>query len=156
MSATMIGSLPEGKSEFALYVEGLTVAFNGSVAVNNLNLYVEKGETRVVIGPNGEGKTTVLDLICVRTRATAGSIRFNDIELATISEHKIVRAGVGRKVQTPSDYETLSVRENLEVACPRGLSMFGALMFRLTPDVIERVEEVAEHIFLSSHLDQQA
>lgn len=156
MTTAMIGSLPDGKPEFALYVEGLTVAFNGFVAVNNLNLYVEKGETRVVIGPNGAGKTTVLDLICGRTRATSGSIRFNDIELTKMSEHKIVRAGVGRKFQTPSIYETLSVRENLEVSFPRGRSVFGALVFRLTPDVIERVEEVAEQIFLSSHLDQQA
>ena len=141
---------------FALYVEDLTVSFNGFVAVNNLNLYLEKGETRVVIGPNGAGKTTVLDLICGRTRATSGSIRFNDVELTRMSEHEIVRAGVGRKFQTPSIYETLTVRENLEVSFPRGRSVLGALTFRLTQDVKDRVEEVAEQIFLSSLLNRSA
>jgi len=148
---------PEVKvQEFALYVEGLTVSFNGFVAVDGLNLYVNKGETRVVIGPNGAGKTTVLDLICGRTKATAGSIRFNDVELTRMSEHEIVRAGVGRKFQTPSIYETLSVRENLEVSFPRGRTVFGALAFRITPDVVERVEQVAGEIFLADMLDQPA
>lgn len=156
MNMPMIGALPEGKNEFALYVEGLTVAFNGFVAVNDLNLYVEKGETRVVIGPNGAGKTTVLDLICGRTKASSGSIRFKDIELTAMSEHQIVRAGVGRKFQTPSIYETLTVRENLEVSFPRGRTVLGALAFRLTADVVARVEEVAEQIFLSTHLHRPA
>ena len=142
--------------EFALYVEGLTVSFNGFVAVNDLNLYVDKGELRVVIGPNGAGKTTVLDLICGRTKATSGSIRFNDTELTRLAEHQIVRAGVGRKFQTPSIYETLSVRENLEISFPRGRGVFGALAFRRSADVIERVEQVAEEIFLAGKLDQSA
>jgi len=142
--------------EFALYVEGLTVSFNGFVAVDNLNLYVDRGELRVVIGPNGAGKTTVLDLICGRTKATSGSIRFKDAELTRMAEHEIVRAGVGRKFQTPSIYETLSVRENLEVSFPRGRSVFGAIAFRRTPDVVERVERVAGEIFLADMLDRSA
>ncbi|SAI29786.1 ABC transporter ATP-binding protein [Bordetella ansorpii] len=142
--------------EFALYVEGLTVSFNGFTAVDNLNLYVDRGELRVVIGPNGAGKTTLLDLICGRTKATGGSIRFKDTELTRMAEHEIVRAGVGRKFQTPSIYETLSVRENLEVSFPRGRSVFGAMAFRRTPDVIERVEQVAGQIFLADRLDQSA
>jgi len=143
-------------SEFALYIEGLTVSFNGFVAVNDLNLYVDQGELRVVIGPNGAGKTTLLDLICGRTKATAGSIRFKDTELTGLAEYEIVRAGVGRKFQTPSIYETLSVRENLEVSFPAGRSVFGALTFRRSPAVIERVEQVAEEIFLADHLDRSA
>ncbi|ANN69391.1 urea ABC transporter ATP-binding protein UrtD [Bordetella bronchialis] len=147
---------PAGGREFALYVEGLTVSFNGFVAVNDLNLYVDKGELRVVIGPNGAGKTTVLDLICGRTKATSGSIRFKDTELTRMAEHEIVRAGVGRKFQTPSIYETLTVRENLEVSFPRGRSVFGALSFRRTADVTERVEQVAEDIFLADMLEKPA
>ncbi|MFJ1301880.1 urea ABC transporter ATP-binding protein UrtD [Pseudomonadota bacterium AL_CKDN230030165-1A_HGKHYDSX7] len=141
---------------FALYIESLTVSFNGFVAVNDLNLYVDQGELRVIIGPNGAGKTTLLDLICGRTRATSGSIRFKDAELTRMAEYEIVRAGVGRKFQTPSIYETLSVRENLEVSFPRGRSVWGALAFRRTPDVVERVEQVAEEIFLSGMLDRSA
>lgn len=143
-------------SAFALYIEGLTVSFNGFVAVNDLNLYVDQGELRVVIGPNGAGKTTLLDLICGRTKASAGSIRFKDTELTGLAEYEIVRAGVGRKFQTPSIYETLSVRENLEVSYPAGRSVLGALTFRRSPAVLERVEQVAEEIFLADHLDRSA
>ena len=152
---TLMNVVPRA-DEFALYIEGLTVSFNGFVAVSDLNLYVDKGELRVVIGPNGAGKTTVLDLICGRTKATSGSIRFKETELTKLAEHQIVRAGVGRKFQTPSIYESLSVRENLEVSFPRGRSVFGALVFRRTPDVTERVETVAEEIFLADMLDQSA
>ena len=143
-------------SAFALYIEGLTVSFNGFVAVNDLNLYVDQGELRVVIGPNGAGKTTLLDLICGRTEATSGSIRFKDTELTGLAEYEIVRAGVGRKFQTPSIYETLSVRENLEVSYPAGRSVLGALTFRRSPAVLERVEQVAEEIFLADQLDRSA
>ncbi|KRA03264.1 urea ABC transporter ATP-binding protein UrtD [Achromobacter sp. Root565] len=143
-------------SAFALYIEGLTVSFNGFVAVNDLNLYVDQGELRVIIGPNGAGKTTLLDLICGRTKATAGSIRFKDTELTGLAEYEIVRAGVGRKFQTPSIYETLSVRENLEVSFPAGRSVLGALTFRRSPAVLERVEQVAEEIFLADQLDRSA
>lgn len=143
-------------SAFALYIEGLTVSFNGFVAVNGLNLYVDQGELRVVIGPNGAGKTTLLDLICGRTKATSGSIRFKDTELTGLAEYEIVRAGVGRKFQTPSIYETLSVRENLEVSYPAGRSVLGALTFRRSPAVLERVEQVAEEIFLADQLDRSA
>jgi len=142
--------------DFALYIEDLTVAFNGFKAVDSLNLYVDRNELRVVIGPNGAGKTTLLDLICGRTKASSGSIRFRDIELTRLSEHAIVRAGVGRKFQTPSIYETLTVRENLEVSFPRGRSVFGAIVFRRTPDVVARVEQVAEEIFLADMLGQPA
>ncbi|MEO8005968.1 MAG: ATP-binding cassette domain-containing protein, partial [Betaproteobacteria bacterium] len=87
-----------------LAVEDLTVSFDGFKAVDSLNFYVEANELRVVIGPNGAGKTTLLDLICGRTRATKGKIRFKDKELTRMAEHEIVRAGVGRKFQTPSIY----------------------------------------------------
>ncbi|MBV8623401.1 MAG: urea ABC transporter ATP-binding protein UrtD, partial [Herbaspirillum sp.] len=113
-------------------------------------------EVRVVIGPNGAGKTTVLDLICGKTRATSGSIKFNSHELTKMSEHAIVRAGVGRKFQTPSIYENLSVFENLEMSFPRGRKVFGALTFQRSPDVVARVEAVAAEIFLDQHLHTQA
>ncbi|WDZ94377.1 urea ABC transporter ATP-binding protein UrtD [Herbaspirillum sp. WKF16] len=139
-----------------LAIEDLTVSFDGFKAVDKLNLYVHRNEVRVVIGPNGAGKTTVLDLICGKTRATSGSIRFNDHELTRMSEHAIVRAGVGRKFQTPSIYENLSVFENLEMSFPRGRKVFGALTFKRSPDVVARVESVAAEIFLDAHLHTQA
>ncbi|RFB67935.1 MULTISPECIES: urea ABC transporter ATP-binding protein UrtD [unclassified Herbaspirillum] len=139
-----------------LAIEDLTVSFDGFTAVDKLNFYVQRNEVRVVIGPNGAGKTTVLDLICGKTQATSGSIRFNNHELTKMSEHAIVRAGVGRKFQTPSIYENLSVFENLEMSFPRGRKVFGALTFKRSPDVVARVESVAAEIFLDQHLYTQA
>jgi len=143
-------------NDFILAVEGLTVSFDGFKAVNDMSLYLEPQEIRVIIGPNGAGKTTVLDLICGKTRATEGSIKFKGKELSKLSEHKIVRAGVGRKFQNPSIYEDLSVFENLEVSFPRGRSVMGALAFKRDAEVINAVEEVARTIFLEDLLDQPA
>jgi urea transport system ATP-binding protein len=139
-----------------LYIEELTVSFDGFKAVDALNLYVDKNELRVVIGPNGAGKTTLLDLICGRTKATGGTIHFKDQNITSVAEHKIVRAGVGRKFQNPSIYENLTVFENLEISFPRGRSVFGALTFRRTADVIARVREVADEIFLAERLNDPA
>ncbi|MGF6971310.1 urea transport system ATP-binding protein [Paraburkholderia sp. WC7.3g] len=144
------------KKDFVLSVEDLTVSFDGFKAVDGLNLYVDRNEVRVVIGPNGAGKTTVLDLISGKTRATSGSINFKGLELTKMSEHMIVRAGIGRKFQTPSIYENLTTYENLEVSFPRGRSVFGAIAFRRTPDVDERVRQIAEEVFLTEMLDQTA
>ena len=146
----------ESDAHPVLAIEDLTVSFDGFKAVDKLNLYVQRNEVRVVIGPNGAGKTTVLDLICGKTRATSGSIRFNNHELTKMSEHAIVRAGVGRKFQTPSIYENLSVFENLEMSFPRGRKVFGALTFKRSPDVVARVEAVAADIFLEAQLHTQA
>ena len=139
-----------------LAIEGLTVSFDGFKAVDDLNLYIDRNEVRVVIGPNGAGKTTVLDLICGKTRATGGSIQFKDRELTRMNEYDIVRAGVGRKFQTPSIYDNLSVFENLEMSFPTGRSVFGALFFKRSQAVLERVRQVAADIFLGDLLEQQA
>lgn len=144
------------QKDFVLSVEDLTVSFDGFKAVDGLNLYVDRNEVRVVIGPNGAGKTTVLDLISGKTRATGGSIKFKGLELTKMSEHMIVRAGIGRKFQTPSIYENLTTYENLEVSFPRGRSVFGAIAFRRTADVDERVRQIAEEVFLTEMLDDTA
>jgi urea transport system ATP-binding protein len=141
------------ETNFLLAVEDLTVSFDGFKAVDNLNLYIDRNELRVIIGPNGAGKTTVLDLICGKTRATSGSVKFKNRELLGRPEHKIVHAGVGRKFQTPSIYENLTVFENLELSYPSGQTVFGTLAFRRTPQVIARIEEVAESIYLKELLE---
>ncbi|HET8707654.1 MAG TPA: urea ABC transporter ATP-binding protein UrtD [Pseudomonadales bacterium] len=139
-----------------LAVEDLTVSFDGFKAVDNLNLYVERNELRVIIGPNGAGKTTLLDLICGKTKASSGSIKFKDSELTKMSEHQIVHAGVGRKFQTPSIYENLTVEQNLELSFPRGRTVFGSLFFNSGEDVKNRIQEVADAIFLADQLDTMA
>ncbi len=144
------------ETNFLLAVEGLSVSFDGFKAVDDLSFYVDQNEIRVIIGPNGAGKTTVLDLICGRTRASAGSVTFRGHELTRLPEHEIVRAGVGRKFQTPSIYEDLSVFENLEISFPRGRSVFGALAFRRDYLVRERVQDVAGMVFLDGMLGERA
>src|SRR6202048_400245 len=100
-------------TDFLLALENVTVSFDGFKAVNALNLYIDKNELRVIIGPNGAGKTTVLDLICGRTKVTEGSIKFKDQEITGRKEQEIVRLGIGRKFQTPTIYEELTVFDNL-------------------------------------------
>ncbi|RVV97046.1 urea ABC transporter ATP-binding protein UrtD [Mesobaculum littorinae] len=148
--------MAQNNPNFILMVEDLTVSFDGFKAVDNLSFYVEPNECRVIIGPNGAGKTTVLDLICGRTRATSGSIGFKGQELTRMREDKIVHSGVGRKFQTPSVYEDLTVFENLEISYPRGHSVFGALAFKRDAGVTARIEEIAETIFLSEMLQSRA
>jgi len=143
-------------TDFVLAIEDLTVSFDGFKAVDNLTMYIDKNELRVVIGPNGAGKTTVLDLICGKTKSTNGSIKFMNKELTKLSEHEIVREGVGRKFQTPSIYENLSVYQNLEVSYPKGRSVWGSLFFKRTAEVKEQVFKIAEEIMLTNFLDMEA
>jgi urea transport system ATP-binding protein len=143
-------------TDYLLALESVSVSFDGFKAVNELNLYIDKGELRVIIGPNGAGKTTVLDLICGRTRVSGGSIKFKNQEITGCKEQQIVRMGIGRKFQTPTIYEDLTVFENLELSLPLGRNVVGALFWDRTEAVKERVNEVAEMIFLKDHLDRRA
>src|SRR5436305_2240825 len=129
-------------TDFLVALESVSVSFDGFKAVNDLNLYIDNNELRVIIGPNGAGKTTVLDLICGRTRVSEGSIKFKDQEITKHKEQAIVRLGIGRKFQTPTIYEDLTVFENLELSLPRGRNVVGALFWKRTNEVIERVREV--------------
>jgi len=151
-----MNSVTGSVTDFLLAVEGLTVSFDGFKAVNALSFYVDENEIRVIIGPNGAGKTTVLDLICGRTRASDGSIKFRGTELTKLREHEIVHAGIGRKFQNPSIYEDLTVFENLELSYPKGRTVVGALAFKRDARVVERVEEIAQMIFLENQLDERA
>jgi urea transport system ATP-binding protein len=143
-------------TDFLLALEDVSVSFDGFKAVDRLNLYVDKGELRVIIGPNGAGKTTVLDLICGRTRLSEGSIKFKDQEISALKEQEIVRRGIGRKFQTPTIYEDLTVFENLELSLPRGRSVAGSLFWNRTEEIKERVQEIAATIFLADQLDRLA
>jgi len=143
-------------TDFLLAVEDLTVSFDGFKAIDGLNFYMDEKELRVVIGPNGAGKTTLLDLICGKTKATNGSIKFRGKELTRLPEHRIVWEGVGRKFQTPSVYDSLTVRENLEVSYPKGRGVWGALAFKRDTALQEKTQEIAETVLLSDSLDLEA
>ena len=143
-------------TDFLLAVEDLTVSFDGFKAIEDLNFYVDEKELRVVIGPNGAGKTTLLDLICGKTKASAGSIKFRGKELTKMPEHRIVWEGVGRKFQTPSVYDSLTVADNLEVSYPKGRGVWGALAFKRDSALEDKTLEVARTVMLKDQLDTEA
>jgi urea transport system ATP-binding protein len=111
-------------TDLLLYLDGVSVSFDGFKALNGLSLLVERGEIRSVIGPNGAGKTTMMDVITGKTRPDAGKVLFDgDNDLTRLDEAAIANLGIGRKFQKPTVFENLSVFENLELAqkCPRGV-----------------------------------
>ena len=143
-------------SELILSVEDLTVSFDGCRAVDGLNFYVEKDELRCVIGPNGAGKTTLLDMICGKTKPSHGRIHFKRHNLVDMIEYQITRVGVGRKFQTPSVYEDLTVFENLEISYPKRRGILGSLFFKRDQDLLKKIDQVAEQIFLQEVLRHKA
>ncbi len=133
-----------------LYLEDLTVSFDGFKALNNLSLYVDPGELLCIIGPNGAGKTTMMDVITGKTRPDAGTAWFGqDIDLLKLSEQEIVRAGIGRKFQKPTVFEQLAVFENLELALAGGRSFLRTLRASITAAEQKRIDEVLDIIGLS-------
>lgn len=143
-------------TDYLMAIEDLTVSFDGFKAVDALTMYIDKNELRVIIGPNGAGKTTLLDLICGKTKASSGSIMFKNKEMTKLVEHQITRAGIGRKFQTPSIYENLSVYQNLEVSHPEGRNVWGSLFFKLTDEIDAMIRRVASDIQLVDFLDTEA
>jgi len=133
-----------------LYLEDLTVSFDGFKALNDLTLHVDPGEMLCIIGPNGAGKTTMMDVITGKTRADSGKAHFGSaINLLELSEAEIVEAGIGRKFQKPTVFEQLTVFENLELALAGSRSFLKTLRARISPAQLERINEVLEIIGLS-------
>lgn len=128
----------------ALVTRDLSVTFGGFKAVDGVSLNVAEGELRVLLGANGAGKTTMMDLISGRTPSTRGEVILYGEEITNWDEHRIARAGVGRKFQIPTIFRDLTVRQNLEVASCRGSGVFANLGFRFSPAQSERVEEALD------------
>jgi urea transport system ATP-binding protein len=134
-----------------LYLEGLTVSFDGFKALDALTLHVDAGELRCIIGPNGAGKTTMMDVITGKTRPDSGTAWFGRrTNLLALTEPEIAQAGIGRKFQKPTVFEYLTVFENLELALAGNRSFWKALVARLTPQQRDRVDEVLEVIGLTA------
>src|SRR5579863_7888916 len=134
-----------------LYLEDLTVSFDGFKALNKLTLYVEPGELLCIIGPNGAGKTTMMDVITGKTRADSGTAWFGSgTNLLEMSEAEIVAAGIGRKFQKPTVFEQLTVFENLELALAGNRSFLKTFRARITPSQHQRIDEVLDIIGLSA------
>lgn len=140
-----------------LYLEDITVSFDGFKALNDLTLYIETGELRCIIGPNGAGKTTLMDVITGKTRADHGTAFLGQrVDLQRFSEPEIATLGIGRKFQKPSVFESHSVFENLELAMEADKRVWPTLMARLTGEQRDHIDEVLNLIGLTEHLTQQA
>jgi urea transport system ATP-binding protein len=140
-----------------LYVEGLSVSFDGFKALNNLNLYVDDGELRCLIGANGAGKTTLMDVITGKTRPDEGVVYFGQTHnLLNKSEAEIAELGVGRKFQKPTVFEALTVFENLELALRMDKGIVANLFYTLRSDQADLIAGVIDTIGLQTQIFQQA
>ncbi len=134
---------PDTSKGMILYVEDLSVSFDGFKAINDLNLYIKEGELRCIIGPNGAGKTTLMDIITGKTTPDKGSVFFGqDIDLLKFSEPEIAQIGIGRKFQKPTVFEHHTVFENLELAMAANKRVWPTLFAKLGAEEIDRIDEI--------------
>ena len=140
-----------------LYLQDISVSFDGFKALSGLSLSIDVGELRCVIGPNGAGKTTMMDVITGKTRPDAGSAFFGQtIDLARLSEAEIAHAGIGRKFQKPTIFERHTVFENLELAMKADKRVRRTLFAKLSSAQRDSIAETLRLIGLADGADRQA
>ena len=140
-----------------LYLEDVSVSFDGFKALNHMSLYIDAGELRCMIGPNGAGKTTLMDVITGKTRPDTGTVFFGQtIDLLQIDEPAIAQAGICRKFQKPSVFDALTVFENLELALKADKRTWQTLFYRLNGEQRDRIDQIIETIGLTACNHQRA
>ncbi len=140
-----------------LYLEDVSVSFDGFKAIDGLNLYIEAGELRCIIGPNGAGKTTMMDIVTGKTRPDSGAAWYGQrINLLRLSEPEIAQAGIGRKFQKPTVFERHTVFENLELAMDGDKRVFPTLGARLSGEQRDQIDEVMRVIGLADEAHRGA
>ena len=140
-----------------LYLEDISVSFDGFKALNKLTLAIDAGELRCIIGPNGAGKTTMMDVITGKTRPDSGTAYFGQsIDLTRLSEPEIAHAGIGRKFQKPTIFQQHSVFENLELAMKTDKRVRRSLFARLRDDERDRVADTLRQIRLDGEAERPA
>jgi len=133
----------------ALYLDGVSVSFDGFKALNNLSMVIDAGEMRAVIGPNGAGKTTMMDVITGKTRPDTGVVLFQGkVDLIKLDEAQIANLGIGRKFQKPSVFEGHTVWNNLELAMKEKRGPIATLLARTTSEQEDRIAEMLKLIDL--------
>jgi urea transport system ATP-binding protein len=138
-----------------LYLDGVSVSFDGFKAINDLSFVLLPGEMRAVIGPNGAGKTTMMDIITGKTRPDAGDVLFQgSIDLTKHDEADIATMGIGRKFQKPTVFESLTVEDNLALALAGARGVFQTLFHRRSQAGEGRIREVLDTIRLSHLRDR--
>ena len=139
----MVDYNSKGDREPILYLDGVSVTFDGFKALNGLSFYVDRGEMRAIIGPNGAGKTTMMDIITGKTRPDRGQVIFAGVnDLTRLDETAIANLGIGRKFQKPSVFENQTVFENLELSLKADRRVGSSLFFRLSGETHDRIDEV--------------
>jgi urea transport system ATP-binding protein len=140
-----------------LYLEDVSVSFDGFKAINKLSLDIAPGELRCIIGPNGAGKTTMMDIITGKTRPDEGRVYFGStIDLLRYTEPEIAQMGIGRKFQKPTVFEQLTVFENLELALKADKAVTASMFFRLDSAQSDRLLEVLHTIHLNDGASRMA
>ena len=140
-----------------LYVDDVSVSFDGFKALNGLNFYVATGELRAIIGPNGAGKTTMMDVVTGKTKPDSGKVFFkNDIELTRLDEARIANLGIGRKFQKPTVFENQSVFENLELSLKGTRGVARALFHRRSKAQEDRIDQILSTINLTDAISRMA
>ena len=148
---------PRPMTDALLYLNGVTVSFDGFKALNDLSLIVEKGELRTIIGPNGAGKTTMMDVVTGKTRPDAGEVFFRGaVDLSRLDEAEIANLGIGRKFQRPTVFENLTVRENLELSLADSRSTWRTLFAHLNSARRDRIAATLARIGLAERSGQPA
>jgi urea transport system ATP-binding protein len=149
--------LVEERNNLILYVEDVTVSFDGFKALNALNLYINRGELRCIIGANGAGKSTMMDVITGKLRPDEGIVYFGEnINLLKLSEPEIASCGVGRKFQKPTVFEFHTVFHNLELAMRANKRVLPTLFASLSGEQQDRIQEVLGIIGLVELQDSMA
>jgi len=144
-------------SDTQLYLDGVSVSFDGFRAINNLALMVAPGELRTIIGPNGAGKTTMMDIITGKTKPDAGEVMFaGRVDLTKLDEVEIANLGIGRKFQKPTVFENLTVFENFELALKSARGAWKTLLGRLNSEALDRIAWALETVGLEAKLRDQA
>ncbi|CAD5370577.1 Urea ABC transporter, ATPase protein UrtD [Rubrivivax sp. A210] len=155
--SVMAGHQPYFGQGVALYLDEITVSFDGFRALNALTLTINVGELRCIIGPNGAGKTTMMDCITGKTRPDKGKVFFgSNIDLLRLTEPEIAQIGVGRKFQKPTVYEQLSVFENLELSLVADRGVRASLLSRLNGTQLDRLGELLTLIHLKDEAQRTA
>jgi urea transport system ATP-binding protein len=145
------------KSHTILYLDGVSVSFDGFRAINNLSLVLDKGEMRAIIGPNGAGKTTMMDIITGKTRPDEGEVFFDGtIDLTQHDEADIAMMGIGRKFQKPTVFESHTVEDNILLSMNGPRSIFPALWHRRSSDEARRIDEILATVRLEARRDELA
>ena len=140
-----------------LYLEDVSVSFDGFKAINKLSLDIAPGELRCIIGPNGAGKTTMMDIITGKTRPDEGTVFFGStIDLLRHTEPQIAQLGIGRKFQKPTVFEQLTVFENLELALKTNKGVKSSMFFKLDSAQSDRLAEILVTIHLADSVGRMA